>query len=109
MGNVDRKAAIAAYKKREAPAGIFALTCDGTGQRWIGHSPDLDAMPNRLWFTLRLGSHRSAELQAAFNQHGQDGIAIEVVEHFADDVQPQGAALKERLSFWRDKMDALPA
>lgn len=109
MGNIDKKAAIAAYKKRAAPAGVYALTCAATGQRWIGHSPDLDAMPNRLWFTLRLGSHRSAELQAAYKQHGQDGIAIEVVEHFEDDAQPEGAALKERLSSWRDKMGALPA
>lgn len=109
MSNIDRKAVIAAYKKREAPAGIYALTCAETGQRWIGHSPDLDAMPNRLWFTLRLGSHRSAELQAAFNRHGQDGIAIEVVERFEDDIQPEGAALKERLSFWRDRTDALQA
>ena len=109
MSSIDKKAAIAAYKKREAPACIYALTCAKAGQRWIGHSPDLDAMPNRLWFTLSLGNHRSTELQAAFNRHGRDAIAIEVVERFEEDIQPEGAALKERLSFWRDKTDALPA
>ena len=109
MSNIDKRAAIAAYKKREAPAGIYSLTCTGTGQHWVGHSPDLDTMPNRLWFTLRLGSHRSAELQAAFNQYGQDGIAIEVVECFEKAIQPEGAALRERLSSWRVKMGALPA
>ncbi|HEV2504985.1 MAG TPA: GIY-YIG nuclease family protein [Mesorhizobium sp.] len=100
---------MAAYKKRDVPAGIYGLICAETNQRWVGYSPDLDAMPNRLWFTLRLGSHRAAALQAAYNQHGQDAIAIEVLELFEDDCQPEGAALKERLSFWRDKMDALPA
>lgn len=109
MSSIDRRAAIAAYKKREAPAGIYALSCAETGQRWVGHSPDLEAMPNRLWFTLRLGSHRAAELQAAYNQYGQHAIAIEVLERFEDDAQPEGAALKERLSSWRDRMDALPA
>lgn len=109
MANIDKKAAIAAYKKREAPAGIYALTCAQTGQRWIGHSPDLEAMPNRLWFTLRLGSHRAAELQATFNRHGKDAIVITVLERFDEDAQPEGAALKERLSHWRDKMDAFPA
>ncbi|CAM5423155.1 hypothetical protein MAUB1S_07177 [Mycolicibacterium aubagnense] len=109
MSSIDRKAAVAAYKKRDVPAGIYGLFCAETDQRWVGHSPDLGAMPNRLWFTLRLGSHRAVELQAAYNRYGQDTIAIEVLERFEDESQPEGAALKERLSFWRDKMDALPA
>lgn len=109
MSSIDRKAATAAYKKRDVPAGIYALTCAETGQRWVGHSPDLDAMPNRLWFTLRLGNHRAIGLQAAYSRYGQDAIAIDVLERFEDDVRPEGAALKERLTFWRDRIDALPA
>ena len=109
MTSIDRKAAIAAYTKRAAPAGIYALTSAKAGRRWVGHAPDLDAMPNRLWFTLRLGSHRSADLQATYNQFGQDVIAIEIVERFEDDARPEGAALKERLAFWRDRIGAQPA
>ena len=108
MKTIDRKAAVAAYKKRKAPAGIYTLTCAAAGKRWIGHAPDLDALPNRLWFTLRMGSHRSADLQAVYDSHGQDGISIERVEVFAEDDQPEGAALKERLASWRHRLAALP-
>lgn len=33
MKTIDRKAAVAAYKKRKAPAGIYTLTCAATGKR----------------------------------------------------------------------------
>jgi len=39
-----RKAAVAAYRERKAKAGIYAVVCHATGQRWIGRAADLDAI-----------------------------------------------------------------
>lgn len=52
MAPHDRKRAIQDYKKRPAPAGIFALHHAATGQRWVGHAADLDVAMNRHVFTL---------------------------------------------------------
>ena len=35
MQREDRKAAISAYKKREAAAGIYAVRCKASGEVWV--------------------------------------------------------------------------
>ncbi len=104
----DRKSAIRTYKERAAPAGIYALRHAGSGQSWVGHAADLDVVMNRVLFTLRLGSHHSAILQAAWNDHGGEGLGFERVEVFAADAKPEGEALKARLAHWRTKLAAQP-
>jgi len=42
MKREQRKAAVAAYRERKAKAGIYAVVCHATGQRWIGRAADLD-------------------------------------------------------------------
>ena len=108
MSRIDRKLAIQDYKKRAAPAGIFALHHAGTGRRWVGHAADLDVAMNRHLFTLGHGSHRSASLQAAWNADGDEGLTFERVETFEADARPEGEALKARLAHWRAKLDAQP-
>ncbi|UFZ03551.1 GIY-YIG nuclease family protein [Bradyrhizobium ontarionense] len=76
----QRKAAVAAYKERKTAAGIFAVTCAATGERWIGYAQDLSTIQNRLWFTLRQGGHRRGGLQAAWTAHGPEAFGLEVVE-----------------------------
>jgi hypothetical protein len=53
----DRKAAIAAYKERKTFAGVFAIRCKASPQAWVGQTPNLEKIQNRIWFTLRQGSH----------------------------------------------------
>ncbi len=54
----DRRAARAASKEKKSVAGIFALRCLATGAVWVGATPDVDKIWNRL-------------LQAAWNAHGE--------------------------------------
>jgi hypothetical protein len=108
MARIDRKAAIDDYKKRKVPAGIYLLTHTGTSGRWIGHAADLDQIMNRIFFTLRMGSHRSAFLQAAWNEGGDDGLAFRRLETFEADGAPEGEALKARLAEWCSRLDAEP-
>ena len=71
-----RKAAIAAWKERKSVAGIFVIRCAATSQAWVGQTPDLEKIQNRIWFTLRQGSHTCRSLQAAWAAHGADGLTL---------------------------------
>ncbi|MBS0518957.1 MAG: GIY-YIG nuclease family protein, partial [Proteobacteria bacterium] len=85
MKNANRKAAAAAYKERKAVAGIYALRCLATGERWIGRAPDLSTIQNRLWFTLRQGSFPHRDVQAAWNACGAASFVFEEIERLEDE------------------------
>ena len=106
----DRKAAIAAYKECPRPAGIYLLRCSATGEIWIGQNPDLEAIQNRLWFTLRMDSHRNSRLQQAWNQHGAEMFRFEVLERVPDDapIHDLRGHLQRRLAHWQQELGALP-
>ena len=103
MQRVDRKAAAAAYKERKVAAGVYAVRCVPTGQRWLGKAVDLARVQNGLWFGLRLGTSPFRTLQAAWNTHGEAGFVLEEIERLANDVEPiaRDRVLKERLQHWR--------
>lgn len=104
----ERKAAVAAYKERSRPAGIYLVRCTATGEVWIGQNPDLEAIHNRLWFTLRTGSHRTTSLQQAWRDHGAEHFQFEVVERVPDDepIHDLRGHLKRRLAHWQQELDA---
>ncbi|MCA9876557.1 MAG: GIY-YIG nuclease family protein [Thermomicrobiales bacterium] len=104
----ERKAAVAAYKERAIPAGIYRVRCTATGEVWIGQSPNLEAIRNRLWFTLRMGSHRTARLQQTWRDHGAESFTFEVVEQVSDEdqVHDLSAHLKKRLAHWQSELGA---
>jgi hypothetical protein len=105
----DRKAAIAAYKERKTPWGIFSVRCIASGQVWIGRGMDLDKVENRLRFTLRYGGARPASLQDAWTLHGEGSFVIETLERIEEE---EGAGFirdnwfKARLKFWREELSA---
>jgi hypothetical protein len=105
----ERKAAIAAYKQREAAAGIYAVRCTATGQVWVGSSPTVDRVKNRLWFTLGLGSNPHRELQAAWSAHGAESFCFEELERRKDgaSVLRRDDWLKEHAAVWRERLNAL--
>lgn len=106
----ERKAAVAAYKERAVPAGIFVVRCNATGEMWVGRNPDLDAIQNRLWFTLRMGSHRTTRLQQAWQEHGAEQFTFEILERAPEDepVHDLRGHLKRRLAHWQQELGAPP-
>jgi hypothetical protein len=104
----DRKAAIAAYKERSRPAGIYLVRCTATGETWLGQNPDLEAIKNRLWFTLRRDSHRTTSLQQAWQAHGAEQFQFEVLEQVGDDepIYDLRGHLKKRLAHWQQELGA---
>ncbi|BCP54649.1 hypothetical protein K32_32660 [Kaistia sp. 32K] len=108
MQRDDKKAAIAAYKKREDTPGIYAVRCAASGQAWVGKTPNLDAIQNRLWFTLGHGSCTSASLQKAWREHGEAAFAFEILERLEPEESAyiRNALLKERGLHWRSALGA---
>ncbi len=106
---IDKRAAKAAYREHKSVAGIYAVRCAATGQVWVGHTPTLDTVQNRLWFALRLGNHPDAALQAARRAQGGAGFSFEELERVKDDdlSYTGDGALKERAAAWRAKLGAL--
>jgi hypothetical protein len=107
MSTVDRKAAIAEYKKRKALAGIFAVRCLASGQVWVGRAPDIDSIETRLRFGLRSGGHRHPAMQAAWNANGGDSFAFEIIESVEEELAyVRDSILKGRLAHWREALGA---
>ncbi len=106
----DRKAAVAACKEQKADAGIFAVRCAAAGGVWVGPSPNLGAAENKLWFTLRTGSHPRADLQQAWRDHGRDSLRFEVLERLDPDLSPTARTdrLKKHAAHWRERLGAAP-
>jgi hypothetical protein len=103
-----RKAAIAAYKERKTFAGIFQIRCKATGETWVGQTPNLEKIQNRIWFSLRQGSHTCRSLQAAWTTHWPDGLTFEECERLEEEATAyiRDALLKERVLHWRKQLNA---
>ena len=109
MNSEDRKAAVAAWKERKASAGIYAVRCEPSGETWVGRSPDLDAVENRLGFALRMASTPHRSLRDAARTHGAGAFRFEVLERLgADDAEGLGRdrILKARHTHWCEVLAA---
>ena len=106
---IDRKAAIAAYKDRKTVAGIYVVRCAASGEAWVGQAPNLETIQNRIWFSLRQGSHTCRSLQAAWTTHGPDSLTFAECERLEEEEMPyvRDALLKERALHWRTELGAM--
>ena len=103
-----RKAAIAAYKEQKTIAGIFLIRCAATAETWVGQTPNLEKIQNRIWFSLRQGSHPCRSLQTAWTAHGPDNFTFEECERLEEEETPyiRDGRLKERAVHWRSQFGA---
>ena len=107
MDNSRKKELARTYKERKRQQGIYAVRCDATGEVWIGKTPNLDTVQNKLWFVLRHGSHRSASLQSAWNARGEASFRFEILEEVNDEnALLIESLLKDREKHWHAKLNA---
>lgn len=106
MHKDDRKRAVAAWKEEKRPAGIYALRC-GT-EVWVGATPDLNAIGNRLRFTLETGSVQHPGVRAALAAHGAQAFTVERLEVLDEETPAVSRAriLKERRAYWCAELKA---
>ena len=107
MQNSRKRDLAREYKERETRQGIIAVRCAADGRVWAGAARNLDQQQNRIWFQLKLGGHTNKALQTAWNAHGADAFAFEVLEEVTNEnalLIP--ALLKERLAHWLETLGA---
>ena len=75
----------------------------------MGQTLTLDTVQNRIWFTLRAGTHSKRELQSAWTAHGADSFTFEPLELLEEEEIPyvRDTLLKERAAHWRTELDGL--
>jgi len=102
LDKADKKQAAREFKERKPAPGIFALRCRPMDRVWVDSSPNLNAAQNSQFFQLRNRSHRNAEMQAEWNQHGEEAFSFEVLEALPEDTPPLNVhdLLKERKRAW---------
>lgn len=104
----ERKEAIKEYKSRTATRGIYAVRCTATGAAWVGSTPTLETVQNMHWFMLRHGHHTNKQLQAVWNEHGEQFFCCETVETL-DAETPAVLArdlLKKQQRHWIERLGA---
>lgn len=107
MNADEKKAAKAVYKERKARTGVYAVRCEASGQTWVGQTPNLDTVQNRIWFELRQGTHPHRSLQEAWTEHAGQGFTFEALERLDEEgLSSAEKSLKERIAYWRSKFDA---
>ena len=107
MKQIDRKAAVAAYKEQKTAAGVFAVRCSVDGRVWVMESSHLDTHQNSLWFSLRQGGYPgNPALQQAWKAHGEDAFTFEVLERLPEDTSAllRRSELKAMAGRWRTRL-----
>jgi hypothetical protein len=87
------------------------VRCGTIGEVWVGQTFDLDKVQNRVWFSLRTGSHINRGLQRAWSTYGEAALSFEIVERFEEEELPyvRDTLLRERLAHWRAALNASAA
>lgn len=104
----DRRALAAAWKERTPLAGAYAIRCRASGGAWVGASPDLPAVENRMAFTLRMGKPPHAAMAEAFRAHGPEAFEVEFLETLPADAEDiaRKRLLREMRDAWAAKLSA---
>jgi hypothetical protein len=109
MDKQSRRQAVSDYRERKVPQGVFAVRCAVSGETWVGHTPNLPQMQNRIWFGLRQGGHPNPALRAAWAAHGEAAFGFEVLEAIDDEglsAYGRDSLLKDRAAHWRAELGA---
>jgi group I intron endonuclease len=68
-------------------AGIYALICTETGQRYVGCSADIRQRINVHFSDMKRSKHHSRLVQELYDTHGRSAFTWEVLEVIEDDEQ----------------------
>jgi len=109
MSRERRRELTAAYKEIKARPGVYAVRCAATGEAWVFAARNLENREPGVWFSLRLGSHKHAAMQAAWKEHGREGFTYEELAIIdADELASWQMAerLKALEAHWREALGA---
>jgi hypothetical protein len=71
------------YQQGHRQMGVYQIRNLANEKVLVGTASDLPGIINRHKFALRMGSHQNRQLQADWNEFGEDGFAFEVLDELA--------------------------
>lgn len=83
---------------KDKGSGIYMITHQGSGNRYIGSASSLRTRIARHLHGLQTGTHHNPHMQAAFLKYGVEAFRVEVLEHC-----PDKKNLVTIEQFWIDK------
>jgi hypothetical protein len=104
----------AAYDQRRTEAGVYLFRNAVTGRIFVGSSPDLGSVRNRLEFGQATGTSGVLDRRMAADAriHGMGSFTLEVLDELTvpDGTPPDvvAADLKELEALWREKLADVP-
>ncbi len=80
MNRERRKFLLEGYKNRRPEMGVVSFFCNETGESFLGAATDTKVSFTSTCVKLRGGSHPNRTLQALWNQYGESGFTLSVLE-----------------------------
>ena len=77
-----------AYKEIKTEAGVYQIKNTINGKALVVAASNLKTMQGKR-FQLQMKSHKNAQLQAEWNQFGEDAFVFEVLEVLEDKDEPE--------------------
>ncbi len=107
MMNERKKELIREYKETPRPMGVFQIKNSANGKVFLLKALNIPGIINRHQFELKRGMHRNRELQADWNQYGEDVFSFETLatlkpEEYLPEQWP--GAVSELLKVWLEKL-----
>lgn len=96
---MDKKELKLNYKLSQRPMGIFQIRNLTNEKVFIGKSENLEGILNRHEFALKANGHQNKQLQADWNELGEEKFAFEILEELE---QREGLDNKKELEFLED-------
>lgn len=104
---MNRKEAIRDYKNTKLPMGLFQVRNTVNGKLFIGSSPNLPGMLNRIRYQLEMGGHPNQLLQQEWQTFGPGAFQLAVLDelkHSEEDAYDPATDLEELLVMWLEKL-----
>jgi hypothetical protein len=109
LSRIDRKSRIREYKQTPLAAGIYRIRNTAAGRSLIGSSVNPAGRLNRHRFQLKAGSHPDARLQADWNELGEEGFELAVLDRLEPRDEPDydpSKDLEVLKELWLEKLSA---
>lgn len=105
---MNRKEIKREYKQTLRPMGIFQIRHLTSGKVFVGSTPNLDGVFNKNCFQLNAGAHPNQQLQADWNEFGEQNFAFEILEEVFPRENPDydyAADLEVLEDLWLEKLE----
>lgn len=98
MDKQNRKKLIQEYKNRKVDMGIIQFMNTSTEERFVAISKNVEADINSHRFKLKANWHPNKELQTLWNELGEEGFEMSVIEELDyDETMTNHTALLEEI------------